>query len=75
MFDLDPTGDDFDEIREGALVTAEMLRELGLTPFAKVSGSRGIHIVAPLKRTRPPTRCARARESSPTGSPPSIRTR
>jgi bifunctional non-homologous end joining protein LigD len=30
-----------------------MLRELGLTPFAKVSGSRGIHVVAPLKRTRP----------------------
>ncbi len=53
VFDLDPsTGDDFDHIREGALVTAEMLRDLGLVPFAKVSGSRGIHIIAPLKRTR-----------------------
>ena len=29
-----------------------MLRDLGLEPFAKVTGSRGIHIVAPLKRTR-----------------------
>jgi len=53
VFDLDPTGDDFDEIREGALAVAEMLRGIGLTPFAKVSGSRGIHVVAPLKRTRP----------------------
>ena len=53
VFDLDPTGDDFNEIREGALAVAEMLRGIGLTPFAKVSGSRGIHVVAPLKRTRP----------------------
>jgi bifunctional non-homologous end joining protein LigD len=52
VFDLDPTGDDFDQVREGALVTAEVLRDLGLEPFAKVTGSRGIHIVAPLKRTR-----------------------
>jgi bifunctional non-homologous end joining protein LigD len=53
VFDLDPSSeDDFDHIREGALVTAEILRDLGLVPFAKVSGSRGIHIIAPLKRTR-----------------------
>ena len=41
VFDLDPTGENFDEIREGALAVAELLRSLGLTPFAKVSGSRG----------------------------------
>jgi len=52
VFDLDPTGDDFDEIRNGALAVAELLREVGLVPFAKLSGSRGIHVVAPLKRTR-----------------------
>ena len=51
VFDLDPTGDDFDLVRDAALVTADVLRELGLEPFAKVTGSRGIHIVAPLKRT------------------------
>ena len=75
VFDLDPTGEDFDEIREGALAVAEMLRELGLTPFAKLSGSRGIHVVAPLKRTRRWTRCARPRRRWPTRSPPSTRTR
>jgi bifunctional non-homologous end joining protein LigD len=52
VFDLDPTGEDFDEIRAAALATADMLRGLGLTPFAKLSGSRGIHVVAPLRRTR-----------------------
>jgi len=53
VFDLDPSDEDFDAIRHAALATADMLRELGLTPFAKLSGSRGIHVVAPLKRTRP----------------------
>jgi bifunctional non-homologous end joining protein LigD len=52
VFDLDPTGDDFSLVRDAALVTAEVLRSLGLEPFAKVTGSRGIHIIAPLKRTR-----------------------
>lgn len=52
VFDLDPSGDDFDEIRAAALAVAERLREVGLVPFAKLSGSRGIHVVAPLKRTR-----------------------
>jgi bifunctional non-homologous end joining protein LigD len=52
VFDLDPTGDDFGQIREAALALAELLRHLGLTPFAKLSGSRGIHVVAPLRRTR-----------------------
>jgi bifunctional non-homologous end joining protein LigD len=52
VFDLDPTGDDFSLVRDAALVTADVLRDLGLEPFAKVTGSRGIHIVAPLTRTR-----------------------
>ena len=30
----------------------ERLREAGLEPFAMVTGSKGIHVVAPLKRTR-----------------------
>jgi bifunctional non-homologous end joining protein LigD len=52
VFDLDPTGDDFNLVRDAALVTADVLRDLGLVPFAKVTGSRGIHIIAPLRRTR-----------------------
>jgi bifunctional non-homologous end joining protein LigD len=52
VFDLDPTHDDFAVVREAALTVADVLRELGVTPFAMVSGSRGIHVYAPLKRTR-----------------------
>jgi bifunctional non-homologous end joining protein LigD len=52
VFDLDPSEDDFDKIRAAALAVADLLRDIGLTPFAKVSGSRGIHVVAPLKRLR-----------------------
>ena len=52
VFDLDPTQEDFTVVREAALAVAEVLRDLGVTPFAMVSGSRGIHVYAPLKRTR-----------------------
>jgi bifunctional non-homologous end joining protein LigD len=53
VFDLDPEeGSDFAHVREAALAVGEKLREAGLKPFAMVSGSKGIHVVAPLKRTR-----------------------
>jgi bifunctional non-homologous end joining protein LigD len=53
VFDLDPSGEhDFENIRAAALALGESLRELGLEPFAKTSGSRGLHVVAPLRRTR-----------------------
>jgi bifunctional non-homologous end joining protein LigD len=53
VFDLDPSeSDQFEAIRAGALALGERLRELGLEPFAMTTGSRGIHVVAPLRRTR-----------------------
>jgi bifunctional non-homologous end joining protein LigD len=54
IFDLDPPdeGADFDHIREGALAMGELLRELGREPYAMTSGSRGIHVIAPLRRTQ-----------------------
>ena len=53
IFDFDPPdeGADFTDIREGALAMGELLRELGREPYAMTSGSRGIHVVAPLRRT------------------------
>jgi bifunctional non-homologous end joining protein LigD len=54
VFDLDPPDEDpashFPAIRAGALELGIVLRELGLEPFAMTSGSRGIHVVAPLRR-------------------------
>jgi bifunctional non-homologous end joining protein LigD len=54
VFDLDPPDESesahFPAIRAGAMVVGDVLRELGLTPYAMTSGSRGIHVVAPLRR-------------------------
>ena len=53
VFDFDPPDDGgghLDAIRAGALAIGDLLRERGLTPYAMTSGSRGIHVVAPLRR-------------------------
>ncbi|MGH2968234.1 MAG: non-homologous end-joining DNA ligase, partial [Solirubrobacteraceae bacterium] len=53
VFDLDPAeGTDFSVVREAALAVGERLRTAGLEPFAMTTGSKGIHVVAPLRRTR-----------------------
>lgn len=49
VFDLDPSEEDFDAVRVAARATGELLRELGLEPFAMTSGSRGIHVTVPLE--------------------------
>ncbi|GAB4321575.1 MAG: non-homologous end-joining DNA ligase [Dehalococcoidia bacterium] len=53
VFDLDPTGDDFEPVRVAARWLRELLDKLGLVPFVKTTGSRGLHVVCPLDRSRP----------------------
>jgi len=50
VVDLDPAGRDFAAVRRAARRTGELLRELGLAPFAQVTGSKGIHVWAPVRR-------------------------
>jgi bifunctional non-homologous end joining protein LigD len=51
VFDLDPApGADFGAVRRAARQTGDLLRELGLEPFAQVTGSKGIHVWTPLRR-------------------------
>ena len=50
IIDLDPTADDPDAVRRAALTLGELLRELGLEPWAMATGSRGYHVVVPLLR-------------------------
>jgi bifunctional non-homologous end joining protein LigD len=50
VFDLDPSVQDFAEIRAAARQTGELLRDLGLRPYTMTTGSRGLHVVAPLQR-------------------------
>jgi bifunctional non-homologous end joining protein LigD len=52
-FDLDPSGVGFDAVRRAARELREVLAGLGLEPFVMTTGSRGLHVVAPLDRTAP----------------------
>ena len=51
MLDLDPSVDDFDEVRRIAKDVRSIFEELGLYPVVKTSGSRGLHVVVPLDRS------------------------
>lgn len=48
--DFDPSGGGFAEVRAAARAAGERLRDLGLAPYAMTTGSRGIHVVCPLRR-------------------------
>ncbi|MCW2953285.1 MAG: hypothetical protein JWQ48_2455 [Conexibacter sp.] len=50
IIDLDPSGGTPDDVRAVARETGALLEELGLTPFALATGSRGYHVVVPLRR-------------------------
>ncbi|MGH9246669.1 MAG: non-homologous end-joining DNA ligase [Acidimicrobiales bacterium] len=51
IFDLDPSVDDFDTIKDGARMLRDLLNDLGLVPYLMTTGSRGLHIVVPVRRT------------------------
>jgi bifunctional non-homologous end joining protein LigD len=51
VVDLDPPpGGDFAAVRRAARWAGELLREIGLEPFAQVTGSKGVHVWTPLRR-------------------------
>ena len=51
IFDFDPPeGTNFADVRAAARATGDLLRDLGLAPFAMTSGSRGLHVIAPIRR-------------------------
>ncbi|MGD2050045.1 MAG: non-homologous end-joining DNA ligase [Chloroflexota bacterium] len=51
IFDLDPSNHDFEPIRQTALDFQDLLEEIGLVPYVMTTGSRGVHVVAPLERS------------------------
>lgn len=53
IFDLDPSTQDFDQVRATALRLKDVLEQAGLVPFVKTSGSKGLHVVCPLRPTEP----------------------
>ena len=50
IFDLDPSSDDFDSVRRAARRCKALLAEIDLVCFVKTTGSRGLHVVVPLRR-------------------------
>jgi bifunctional non-homologous end joining protein LigD len=53
VFDLDPPDGGFALVREVALLLRDVLGELTLDPFVKTTGSKGLHVVAPLDGKAP----------------------
>ncbi|MGH9665122.1 MAG: non-homologous end-joining DNA ligase, partial [Bryobacteraceae bacterium] len=50
VFDLDPPGD-FSAARHTAFALKDLLEEIGLRPYVKTTGSRGLHVVVVLDRS------------------------
>jgi len=48
IVDLDPPGDDFEAARSAALQVRALFDELDVACYAKLTGSTGVHVVAPL---------------------------
>jgi bifunctional non-homologous end joining protein LigD len=48
VLDLDPAGDDFEQVRRAARLVGELLDELRLPSGLMTTGSRGLHVVVPI---------------------------
>jgi bifunctional non-homologous end joining protein LigD len=49
VFDLDPSTDDFAVVKATARTVADVLDDLGLVSYVQTTGSRGLHVVTPIK--------------------------
>lgn len=50
IIDLDPSTDDFEPVRRAAFRLRELLDEIDLASYVRLTGSRGVHVVSPLDR-------------------------
>ncbi|MBW7470240.1 non-homologous end-joining DNA ligase [Marinobacter sp. M216] len=50
VFDLDPSTRDFSRVVDAANKVIELIQAVGGTPYAMTTGSRGLHVVMPLRR-------------------------
>lgn len=49
VFDLDPSVEDLAAVRRATRLTGDLLDEVGLPSYLKTTGSRGYHVVVPLR--------------------------
>jgi bifunctional non-homologous end joining protein LigD len=52
ILDLDPSDNDFEKVREVALMTKQIIDSYNFPSYVKTTGSRGLHIHIPLKPQR-----------------------
>lgn len=52
VFDLDPSDNDFSKVIKTAHLRREILENNGYKPQAMTTGSRGLHVLVPIKPTR-----------------------
>jgi bifunctional non-homologous end joining protein LigD len=50
ILDFDPSMGGFADVRAAAREAGDRLRDAGLVPYAMATGSRGIHVICPLRR-------------------------
>ena len=50
VFDLDPSGDDFEKIKEGAKVLRTLLKKKDIDPSLMTSGKSGLHLYYKIRR-------------------------
>jgi bifunctional non-homologous end joining protein LigD len=48
IIDLDPPEDGFKIVRRAAFTLKEILESVGLVPYTKLTGSKGVHVMAPI---------------------------
>jgi bifunctional non-homologous end joining protein LigD len=48
VIDLDPSDEDFDKVKRAARAARRLLEATGFVPFVQTTGSRGLHVWAPL---------------------------
>jgi len=50
VFDLDPADDvAWEQVKHAALIVKELLENIGLTPFLKTTGGKGLHVVVAIE--------------------------
>lgn len=52
VFDLDPSDPDFGKVKRAAMIMKEVLEAHGYEPSLMTTGSRGLHVIVPLKPER-----------------------
>ena len=50
VFDLDPSSEDFGQVKATAQALRKILEQMPLPVYLKTNGSRGLHVVVPLRR-------------------------